>query len=218
VYVPSNAHYVIVAHAFFAFVSMFVFKWVLLFRLGTWVTGLMLYYAAYDAFNSGFLVMLLMSFFLIPVVHRPQKPVQIQINNVAWIACVVQLSIVYALSAGYKWTGAQWPSGNAIYYSFAIDRFSFPWIQSALDSGRWFWKFLTWGVLLYQTIFPIVVWVKKWRYNLILTGVFFHLLIAALMGLWDFGLAMIFAYSFLIPERNIIWPKFIFRVESRVGS
>lgn len=206
VYVPSHAYFVIVVHALAAFVSMFAFRFVFLFRITTWITGLMLYFSAYDAFNSGFLVMLLFSFFLIPVVHNSGKSMWIQINNIVWVVCVVQLSIVYALSAGYKWIGIQWPSGNAIYYSFAIDRFSFPSIQQTLSGTAWLWKILTWAVLIYQTVFPIVVWIKKWRMKLVVTGILFHLLIAVMMGLWDFGLAMIFAYAFLLPEKTTSQP------------
>jgi len=205
VYRPQRATAILALHACSALLAMFSFRWVFIARITVWITGLMLYFAAYPAFNSGFLAMLLFSFFLIPAYARATHPVRIFLTNGMWFVCVVQLVLIYAISAGYKWTGEQWISGSALYYTFSIDHFSRPWISAFLDGNQWLWKCLTWAILLYQSVFPFVAWVKKWRIKLVLTGIVFHLAIATFMGLWMFGFAMIAAYVFLLPEQYFLF-------------
>jgi hypothetical protein len=194
IYYPQRADMILWIHLLCLFPSMLPWRWAFPFRMVSWVTGLMLYYAAYQAFNSGTLLLLLFAFFLIPVTPHAKTPLRKLLNNLSWYGCLAQLMMVYMISAGIKWTGAMWPSGDAVYYAFAIDRFSQPWIFSSIPSLKWLFQLTTWLVLLYQSLFIVFVWFRRWWLHLAISGTILHLAIGLLMNLPVFGLAMIASY------------------------
>jgi hypothetical protein len=60
---------------------------------------------------------------------------------------------------------------------------------------------MTWGALLYQFAFPVLVLVlKRKRIWFLMVGVLMHVFIAIVMNLWDFGLAMIVCYALFLPD------------------
>ncbi len=186
-------------HLFGSAVGILDTKWNFVPRLIAWITGFMLYYSAIQVFNSGMLLMLSMAFFASFIYTRAQHPLRIVISNSARIAAITQLCIVYIVATIYKLSGTQWLNGEALYYALQIDQFSSGFSKSIADQ-MWIFKILTYFGLLYQLLFPILIWIKKIRVYWLIPGLIFHLFIGAFMHLWDFALAMIFCYALFLPD------------------
>lgn len=198
--------WVYVVHLLSALLSMTDTRWTFLARICTWLTGLLLFFSAIPAFNSGMLLMLLLAFYLIPVYTKALNPYRIVLNNAAFYASMLQVMLVYAFSVFFKLTGQQWIDGSALYYSLSIDRFSNSYFHSpAFLKHTWLLTFLTYLTLAYQLAFPILANIKWGRIFFLCVGVAFHLFIGAVMHLWDFALAMIFSYAFFIEEKRWQW-------------
>lgn len=160
----------------------------------------LLYYAAMPVFNASLLLFHLFAFFSFGMDERADTRERRLISNVAFLACRIQLVLVYAVAAGYKWSGTMWTEGSAVYYALMLDRYD------GVGMGAWLtghWKLLalmSFAGLAYQTAFPFLIWWKRLRTPLLLAAVGFHGFIAVVLNLPDFGLAMILAYTVFLPD------------------
>lgn len=190
---PELFPFIFYPHVVAAVVSMFQFRGVFIFRIITWLTGILLFFAAPNAFNAGFLLMLLLAFYCIPVNTKNNKPWQHILHHAAAYAAMIQVALAYGFSAMYKISGDMWLNGDAVYYALELRRFSSEWI-SGITQYHGLMKMLTWTVLAYQALFPFLVWFKKVKAPLLWFGVAMHLIIGIVMHLWDFSAAMLIAY------------------------
>lgn len=107
----------------------------------------------------------------------------------------MQLIIVYGISAIYKLQSPQWLDGTAVQQILLIDEYSLPVLQKAVCAAPFIFKMLTWLTLLYQIVFPVLVFVKPVKNYLLFLGLIFHLFIALGMGLLNFSLVMVCCYA-----------------------
>ncbi len=220
VYESGRAPVVFALHMVCAFLSMVSFhpafyrtknKWSLVFwntcalgvRLCTWVSGLMLFYAAIEAFDGGMLLMLLMAFYCSFAFVHTANSYLIAVTNAARIACLVQVCVVYLTASLYKLGGTHWIDGSALYYTLHIELFSSNWWQSFTENNYFITQLFTWLGLAYQVLFPLMVWVKRVQKIWLLVGIAFHLFIAVVLGLWGFGLGMMICYVVFWREQKI---------------
>ncbi len=201
VYVPQRAEIFYWIHILASLLSILNFRFVFVVRLVSWTTGLILYYGAFNAFNSGFLLVLLLAFYLAFSKTNSKNPYRIALNNVVYWCCVIQILMVYVVASFFKLTGAMWLDGDTMYYSLHIHRFSHDSVlQSGILQHEFAMRSLNYLALAYQMIFPVVVFLGRGRIPFLIVGALFHLFICVVMNLWDFGLAMIFAYAIFLPE------------------
>lgn len=125
-------------------------------------------------------------------------------HNLSFYALILQICIVYGYSALAKWFDADWLSGNAVYLASKTFHYSRSFVVDHVDSVKFVAIALTYIVLLYQTLFPFLVWFKKLKPYLLIMGVIMHLYIAFVMGLFFFGVIMILTYVLFIdfPEEE----------------
>lgn len=188
-------------HLLLAFVSMFQFRWVFVFRFLTWISGVLLFYGGVNAFNASYLMMLLFAFYCIPVNTGRAGGIQIVLNQLSRTAVIVQICMVYFLSALYKLSGDMWLHGEAIYYTLELDRFSREWIQSSgITQSKWLMCTLNYFALGYQLLFPVLVFIRRISTPVLVVGIVFHLTTAMVMHLWDFGTAMLISYLIFIRK------------------
>lgn len=206
VYDRVKFHLIFYLHLCSSLVSMWDWRWGFVPRVIAWFTGLMLFFSAIPAFNSGFLLMLLLAFYCIPYYSNARSVIGIALNNTVRLASIVQVVMVYALACFFKLTGSQWISGDALYYALSIDRFSSAsFVASGALDHKNVWMVLNYFGLGYQLLFPFVVWIKRTRWLFLACGIAFHLFIGYFMHLWDFALAMIFSYAVFITETPRWW-------------
>ncbi len=153
----------------------------------------------------------LASLFLIYLVvaHIPMgiewKPM---LKRTALWLCRMQVIIVYVVSSIYKFLSPEWMDGSAVYYVFSIQAFSLPPITDWMISSPVVFKTLTYTSLAYQVLFPVFVWIPRIKVPFLIVGIFFHLGIAFLMGIMDFGLIMVISYLlFIEPDHPKKWLK-----------
>ena len=200
-YAPQHAEIIAALHIACSACAMFSFQYVGFFRLAAWLTGWMLYYAAYYVFDSGYLLIQTFSFLLI--FQRCDKSAQARdVNRLLTFALQAVLIIGYVASSAFKLSGEQWWNGTAFYYAMHLEYLTGTVLPDCWWANEiWISKCLSWGSLLYQLLFPIMIFWRRFTLLWLLMGVLFHLLTMVLFGLWGFGLAMLAAYFILLPEK-----------------
>ncbi|MBP7808554.1 MAG: HTTM domain-containing protein [Bacteroidia bacterium] len=113
-------------------------------------------------------------------------------HNMGITALQIQVCLVYFLNAVAKLADSDWINGNAVSDTLALHEFSLPFLY---QSNTTIDLVLNYTVILYQLLFPVLVWIKKIKKWYLLLGVFQHLYIAFILGLPSFGLIMILAYA-----------------------
>jgi hypothetical protein len=125
-------------------------------------------------------------------------------HNLAIVAVMLQLCIVYFLSGLAKIGDIGWISGTAIISVSQIRHFS---LYSSLGPDSILnpiYIFLNYLVLFYQLLFPILVWLKKIKKVLLSIGILMHIYIGFVMGLPEFSAIMIIAYVYFWPPKASI--------------
>jgi hypothetical protein len=105
----------------------------------------------------------------------------------------VQLCIIYAFTGFEKLKGSSWWDGSALWTVFANS-------QMVIADLSWL-RFFPWVIIgftfltiLFEIYFPVLIWTPRMRYFLMLCGIFFHIGIGVIMGLWGFALVMLAPY------------------------
>lgn len=135
-----------------------------------------------------------------PKLSAVYSSLDVALHNTGMIALRVQLCLVYFLAGYAKLLDADWVNGDAITDSLAVHDYSAPFFYKTSSSIG---QVLTYLVILYQLLFPILIWIKKIKKWYLLVGVVQHLFIAFAMGLPSFGFIMIVAYAiFYVPFKK----------------
>ena len=130
-----------------------------------------------------------------------RSSLKVMMHNFAGLAIIIQVCLVYLLSAIAKCNNAQWLNGTALYALSNVHHY-FLYVSSSKLSFNWFFVFLNYVVIIYQLSFPILIFFKRVKKPIILIGVAMHLYIAFVMGLVEFGLIMILAYIYFWPFKK----------------
>jgi hypothetical protein len=111
----------------------------------------------------------------------------------------VLITMIYCKVFWIKCCGTPWWDGTAVYYAVHMDAFRGLPVPYVFDH-LWTAKLLTWGTLLIEFSLWTLIWIKEFRYWVLLVGVVFHLGIDWAMYIPLFEYTIIFAYvSFLEP-------------------
>lgn len=122
------------------------------------------------------------------------------VHNLSFYSLWAQLALLYLASGVFKLIGTYWLDGYAFLLSLSFKEFSMPMIADAVTQNNWFFASLNYIVLAYQLLFPGLIWIRRIRKPFLIVGLLFHLSIAFVVGLMDFGLFMVAAYSVFIEE------------------
>ncbi|MBK6522308.1 MAG: hypothetical protein IPG08_08205 [Sphingobacteriaceae bacterium] len=120
--------------------------------------------------------------------------IKIVLHNVSYLALILQVCILYGFSALAKWYDADWLSGEVVYLTSKAQYYSRSFVINTVDSFHFLTVIITYLVLLYQSLFPFLVWVKSIKRYFLHFGVIMHLYIAFVMGLFFFGWIMVITY------------------------
>ena len=76
-----------------------------------------------------------------------------------WVVCLLflQMVFIYWCNGMYKLSGADWRSGNSLYYvlgDLTLSRWSYAQVPVPYPLTR----VLTWSVLVWEAAFPLLVW------------------------------------------------------------
>lgn len=171
-------------------------------RVIVFMLGWMLYYGSLPMFNSALLLYQIFAFFLIFMGNDHATGANAVLTRLSFLACRFQFLIVYFLAGAYKLSGQTWLEGSALYFALQLDHFVDPEVGSFLSGFDTPLRVLSVIGMVYQLVFPFLVWFRKLKWPLFAVGVLFHGFIAISMHLPCFGLAMIFGYTLFFTAQN----------------
>ena len=125
------------------------------------------------------------------------------LHNLALVALTAQVCFVYASGALYKAGGDPWAEGYAVYNPLHTARFgTWPVLSDLVTSWGPMVVMFSWGSILIQVAFPLMLLTRPTRLVGLLGILSFHIGIAVLMGLPWFSLTMIAIDAIFIRDRT----------------
>lgn len=121
-----------------------------------------------------------------------------------WVTRLIQLQLagVYYQTFWSKMEGATWLNGTAVYYSSRLvefKRFAVPYIFD----HWWTLHALTWGTLVIECALFSLIWVKEFRYWVLLSAIFMHVAIDWTMNIPLFEWIMMTSYLAFVDGDDI---------------
>jgi hypothetical protein len=134
--------------------------------------------------------------FMLIFVHEGATKYSIRqmINNAALLILQVHFCLLYFINAGVKIRRDYWRDGslfnNVWHMSFFANQDLIPyWFH---NSTLYF--ITAWSVILFELLFPILIWYIPFKKPLLLLGIIFHITIGLLLSIPEFSLTMIAVY------------------------
>jgi uncharacterized membrane protein YphA (DoxX/SURF4 family) len=114
--------------------------------------------------------------FSIDCVLQSSTPKDVEIQASPWVQKLLQIETasVYLQTFISKIQVKEWLEGHAIYYVthiVTLRRFPIPY----LFDHNWTCCLITWGVLAVELALCTLIWIRKFRYGVLLIGTVFHL-------------------------------------------
>ncbi|MFJ9585205.1 HTTM domain-containing protein [Streptomyces acidicola] len=121
-------------------------------------------------------------------------------HNAALFVIMAEACLIYATAGWYKIQGSRWQDGTAVYYPLHLDSFS-PWpaLSDALSANGTMVMLVTYGTVLVQVAFPFTLLNRRVKNVLLALMITEHAVIAVVLGLPFFSLAMIAADTVFLP-------------------
>jgi len=127
---------------------------------------------------------------------------KICVHNFGVLAVIIQICFVYFFSALAKLSDQTWLNGTAVLLTSQVNHYSLPSVAKNAGTLNWLFIFLNYFVLVYQLLFPLVIWIRKSKKIFLIIGILMHLYIAFVMGLVSFGLVMMLCYVYFWPREK----------------
>ena len=124
------------------------------------------------------------------------------LSNLAALSLMFHLCLIYFASGLAKLNTSMWYNGEATYYALSLERFSGTALNQWLVQYKWFDLVTSYAVLLFELLFPILIWIKPMRKSLLIAGVLFHLSIAVFLMIYNMELVFILVYAMFLPNRH----------------
>lgn len=122
------------------------------------------------------------------------------VHNGALLVIMAEACLIYATAGWYKIQGSRWQDGTAVYYPLHLDYFS-PWpaLADALSASSVMVLLVTYGTVAVQVAFPFTLFNRRVKNVLLVAMMTEHAVIAVVLGLPFFSLAMIAADAVFLP-------------------
>ncbi|MFF4256307.1 HTTM domain-containing protein [Streptomyces sp. NPDC001663] len=122
------------------------------------------------------------------------------VHNGALFVIMAEACLIYATAGWYKIQGTRWQDGTAVYYPLHLDYFS-PWpgLADLLSSSGTMVMLVTYGTVIVQVAFPFTLFNRRVKNALLAAMMTEHAVIAVVLGLPFFSLAMIATDAVFLP-------------------
>lgn len=122
------------------------------------------------------------------------------VHNAALLVIMAEACLIYATAGWYKIQGSRWQDGTAVYYPLRLDYFS-PWpaLSDLLAAHGTIVMLVTYGTVVVQVAFPFTLFNRRVKNVLLAAMMTEHAVIAVVLGLPFFSLAMIAADAVFLP-------------------
>ncbi|MGW0766010.1 HTTM domain-containing protein [Streptomyces sp. NPDC002676] len=122
------------------------------------------------------------------------------VHNGALFVIMAEACLIYATAGWYKIQGSRWQDGTAVYYPLHLDYFS-PWpgLADLMSSSGTIMLLVAYGTVMVQVAFPFTLFNRRIKNVLLVLMMAEHAVIAVVLGLPFFSLAMITADAVFLP-------------------
>lgn len=122
------------------------------------------------------------------------------VHNGALLVIMAEACLIYATAGWYKIQGSRWQDGTAVYYPLHLESFS-PWpaLADLLSANGLMVMLVTYGTVAVQVAFPFTLFNRRVKNVLLAAMITEHAVIAVVLGLPFFSLAMITADAVFLP-------------------
>ncbi|MFI2201915.1 HTTM domain-containing protein [Streptomyces sp. NPDC020192] len=122
------------------------------------------------------------------------------LHNGALAVIMAEACLIYATAGWYKIQGSRWQDGTAVYYPLHLDYFS-PWpgLADLMSSSGTIMMVVAYGTVMVQVAFPFTLFNRRVKNVLLVLLMLEHTVIAVVLGLPFFSLAMITADAVFLP-------------------
>lgn len=200
--------------------------------IGRWFTALLVFAMLVvlqkmnlSFFNGGDMMARLILFYLIfansyeyfvlvkqaPVENEKRK-FQNLLSNLAAFSIMLQLCLAYFASGIAKLNDPLWWNGEATYYALSMERFIGTPVNKYIVQHRWIDLATNYITLLFELLFPVLIWIKKIRKPLLVTGFLFHLCMYIFLMIYGFQIVFLLIYGLFIPNKKLIGIR-IYRIK-----
>ncbi|WP_250400045.1 HTTM domain-containing protein [Streptomyces cellostaticus] len=127
------------------------------------------------------------------------------LHNAALFVIMAEACLIYATAGWYKIQGSRWQDGTAVYYPLHLDYFS-PWpaLADLMSSSGTIMMVVTYGTVMVQVAFPFTLFNRRVKNVLLVLMMLEHAVIAVVLGLPFFSLAMITADAVFLPTSVLL--------------
>ncbi|MEU6815664.1 HTTM domain-containing protein [Streptomyces sp. NPDC046860] len=139
---------------------------------------------------------------------RPRMLLDVLANvthNAALAVIMAEACLIYATAGWYKIQGSRWQDGTAVYYPLHLDYFS-PWpaLAGLMSASGVLMMIVTYGTVMVQVAFPFTLFNRRVKNVLLVLMMTEHAVIAVVLGLPFFSLAMIAADAVFLPTAFLL--------------
>ncbi|MFD5819144.1 HTTM domain-containing protein [Streptomyces sp. NPDC127038] len=128
------------------------------------------------------------------------------VHNAALMIIMAEACLIYATAGWYKIQGSRWQDGTAVYYPLHLSSFS-PWpaLSELMSEHGTIVLLVTYGTVAIQVAFPFTLFNRRVKNVLLAVMMTEHAVIAVVLGLPFFSLAMIAADSVFLPTSFLLF-------------
>ncbi|MEU0332133.1 HTTM domain-containing protein [Streptomyces sp. NPDC006193] len=122
------------------------------------------------------------------------------LHNAALAVIMAEACLIYATAGWYKIQGSRWQDGTAVYYPLHLDYFS-PWpaLADLMSASGTIMLLAAYGTVMVQVAFPFALLDRRAKNVLLVLMMTEHAVIAVVLGLPFFSMAMIAADAVFLP-------------------
>ncbi|CAL9517794.1 hypothetical protein SUDANB15_03760 [Streptomyces sp. enrichment culture] len=122
------------------------------------------------------------------------------VHNGALLVIMAEVCLIYATAGWYKVQGSRWQDGTAVHYPLHLEYFS-PWpgLADLLSASGTLVMVMTYGTVAVQVAFPFTLFNRRVKNVLLALMMTEHAVIAVVLGLPFFSLAMLAADAVFLP-------------------
>lgn len=130
------------------------------------------------------------------------KKIRNLISNFAALSIMLQLCMAYFSAGIYKLIDPVWFRGEATYYVMSMERYTGTGWNRYIVHQRWFDYIANYATLLFELLFPLLVWKKKFRRPLLAAGLLFHAFIYVFLMIYGFEVVFVLTYGLFLSNRQ----------------
>lgn len=124
------------------------------------------------------------------------------LSNLAALSIMLQLCVAYFSAGVTKLIEPVWWQGEATYYAMSMERYIGTSFNKNLIQQKWIDYATNYGTLVFELLFPVLIWIRKFRKPLLYAGVLFHACIYIFLMIYGFEIVFVLTYGLFLPNRQ----------------